>query len=487
MTIQHCTFTNNEALNGSSLWCQIGWNEGKDVDNCLVLYNNKFSFKPSDTNPVNVFIQSNSLKSEITPNANVFIGLCSFEGENINGGNQKHLVIYEKGAFQSIVFNDCNCIQGNQNTVTISSTVAPNNANLKFECVNMDKCAADDSEQPPATDECQSYPKREEAYGKEITLQKSCFNQLKSTSREGGAVRVINSKLNLNECKFANCSCLNSGGAVYVYFSIDNCRLTANKCVFENCTSEEEGGAFYFTNEFASESSIENCKFYNNNAVSHGGALYYAPCSHSKLARNLFVNNSCTATSKIHGSAVYALIQDVNVKQSQGRLLLADNSVVIEGNKIRSQPIENAQQLYVNLKKTGNVKIGANSFSFNGANVTSANSKYVQVAADEGSSMQVTGQICIDHDGTRTGVVSGINSNVEYDCHKADPEFDNVFDGDDKEKKSNVGMIIGVIIAVIAVIVIIVVVVIFIKRKKSYNRYVSDLGEDGLVDNSDGA
>ena len=490
LSIQHCTFTNNEALNGSSIWCQVGWNSGSDDNDQFVLYNNKFTFIPSDTNSVNVYIQSNTLNENIAPNANAFIGLCSFEGQNINGEIHKNLIISENGAFQSIDFNDCNCIQGEQNTVTIPAIVTNNN-NLKFNCINMDKCTASDSEKPPETDECKSFPAHQEIFGKSLSLEKSCFYNLRSTTREGGAARIINSNVELENCRFINCSSSKSGGALYVDFSIDKCELEIENCLFENCQSNNQGGAFYFSNVYASESSIKNCRFTNNNAASHGGALYYSPCSNSKLLNCLFVNNSCTANQQTHGFAVYVLIQNINTKRVSGKLRLKDeddNTVVIDGNRIRSEPVDDTQQMYVDVKKTGSVKIGSNSFSFNGVNVTTAKSKYIQVAADEGAKVATTGNICVDHDGTKSGLISGIDSsNVDYNCHKADSEFDNEpndGNGGNNKNKSKTGMIVGIVVAVVVVIVIIVVVVILVKKKS--NKYVSDLNEDGIADNQTG-
>lgn len=489
LSIQHCTFTNNVAASGSSLWCQIGWNEGKDVDNNLVLYNNKFTFTPSDSNPTNVYIQSNSLKENIAPNANILIGLCQFDGENIDGTKHKSLLISEVGAFQSIVFTDCNCFKGDQKTVVINVATAPNRDNLKFNCVNNNQCPAD-SEQKPGNDECKSYPKRQESFGSSLKLEKTCFENLKSTSREGGALRVVNSNLELEKCRFTACSSTENGGALYVSYSIDNCELEVENCTFENCESNAQGGAFYFSNSYQSESSIIKCIFRNNKAASHGGALYFSPCAFSLLASNLFVDNSCPNDQKAHGSAVYIIVQNLNVKQVSNSLKLTDDEddskVIIQGNKIRSQPVENSQQMFVDVKKSGSVKIDSNSFSFNGAEVPSASSKYVQVSVDEGADIEVAGQLCVDYKDSTKNLVSGIEFNIDYDCHKADPEFDNEFDDVSKKKKNNTGMIVGIVIGVVVVIAVVCVVVYFVLRKKNEGKYISDLGEDGLIDTNGG-
>ena len=485
LTIQHCTFNNNEAKNGSSLWVQVGWYEGSDENDRLVLYGNNFNFQPSETNTVNVFITSNNLKEEISPNANVLLGHCTFTASNINGDSQKNLIIAENGTFQSIVFTECNCIQGGQNTVLITAASAPNlNDAFKFDCTNIDQCPSG-SEQPPASDECPSYQNRQEIYGKKVKIEKTCFYGLKS-SREGGAIRAVNSEIELDKCRFTSCSSENDGGAVYVSFTTKDCELEIEECVFEDCSSGAQGGALFFNNDYAkSESEIKECKFIRNAASSHGGALYYAPCANSKLLNCFFVNNSCKSESSTHGSSIYVLIQNQNGEKSSMRMRTKDDDddddddhkVIIDGNRVRSEPAKDSQQMYINLKKNGQLKLGGNSFSFNGATEKPSNSKYIQIAAEEGAKLSVAGETCVDSI-EESGLVSGINSDVKYDCHKADAEFDNVSGNPPEKKKSNVGLIVGIVVAVVVVIVIVIVVVVVCLKRKGRNNYISDLGND---------
>lgn len=485
LTIQHCTFNNNEAKNGSSLWVQVGWYEGSDENDRFVLYGNNFNFQPSETNPVNVFITSNNLKEEISPNANVLLGHCTFTASNINGDSQKNLIIAENGTFQSIVLTECNCIQGGQNTVLITAASAPNlNDAFKFDCTNIDQCPSG-SEQPPASDECPSYQNRQEIYGKKVKIEKTCFYGLKS-SREGGAIRAVNSEIELDKCRFTSCSSENDGGAVYVSFSTKDCELEIEECVFEDCNSGAQGGALFFNNDYAkSESEIKECKFIRNAASSHGGALYYAPCANSKLLNCFFVNNSCKSESSTHGSSIYVLIQNQNGEESSMRMRTKDDDddddddhkVIIDGNRVRSEPAKDSQQMYINLKKNGQLKLGGNSFSFNGATEKPSNSKYIQIAAEEGAKLSVAGETCVDSI-EESGLVSGINSDVKYDCHKADAEFDNVSGNPPEKKKSNVGLIVGIVVAVVVVIVIVIVVVVVCLKRKGRNNYISDLGND---------
>ncbi|KAK8836775.1 hypothetical protein M9Y10_037297 [Tritrichomonas musculus] len=486
LTIQHSKFTNNEAANGSSLWVTVGWYNKKAEDgDQFNLYGNTFEFKPSQTNPINVYVKSNKLNEGFNPNANIFIGHCTFIASNIDGNSQKHLVVDEDGTFQSLVFTECNCIQGAENTVSINAASKPNLENaFHYNCNNIDQCPSG-SEKPPASGECSSYENRRELYGNEFTIKNSCFYNLKSaTSREGGAIRAVNTKLEVEDCRFKSCSSGNDGGAIYVCFTIKGCEFELEKCTFEDCSSSSQGGAVFFDNNFVSESSIEDCKFINNKASQNGGALYYAPCGNSKLSKCFFVNNSCTSSDNIRGSSIYVYIQNLNSKSALKNLKLQDdddNKVVIEGNRFRSQPVEGAQQMYINLKKTGNLQLGENAFSFNGVKEAPKDSKYIQVRADEGAQLAVTGEICVDS--TQTDLISGIDSNIKYDCHRADQEFDSQQPGGKKGKK-NVGMIVGIVVAVVVVIVVVVVVVVVVLRKKKSTQYISDLADD--VDNQSG-
>lgn len=496
LTIQNCIFNNNIAKTGSSLWVQVGWNEGnKDNDNRFVSYGNTFVFQATEETPVNVYIKSNSLKENINPNANLFLGHCNFVASNINGEIQKHLVIDESGEFQSIVFTDCNCIQGGEETVLINVSSKPNLENaFKFYCNNINQCPSSDSEQPPPSDECSSYQKRQEIYGKEHEIKKSCFYNLRS-QREGGAIHASNAEIELEECRFKNCKSEGDGGAVYISFTIRDCELDIKKCIFEDCSSIKQGGGVFFENKFASESSIKECDFIRNNASSHGGALYYAPCANSKLLKCFFVNNTCTQTSNSYGSSVYVIVQNINLKKfiKKSKLTkddddddddIEDRNVFIDGNRIRSEPVENDRQVYINLKKTGKLQLGENSFSFNGAMETPSNTKYIEVSADEGADFSVTGEICVDA-AESTDLIAGIGSNIKSDCHKADSEFDAESREPPKSKgKSNVGLIVGVVVAVVVVIVIIVVVVVVVVKRKNRNQYISDIADD---DNNSGA
>ena len=393
------------------------------------------------------------------------------------------------GTFQSIVFTDCNCIQGDENTVFINATSKPNLDNaFHYNCNNIGQCPSG-SEKPPESSECKNMETRREIYGGQFEIENSCFYDLKSSaSREGGAIHAINTKIELENCRFKSCSSDKEGGAVYVSFSISECQFEIEKCTFEDCSSGAQGGALFFENKFASKSSIKECKFINNKAASHGGAVYYSPCANSKLSKCFFVNNTCTGSNNVYGSSIYILVKNLNTMNKMTKLRIKDdeetNKVIVEGNRIRSEPAEGIQQMYINLKKTGNLQLGDNSFSFNGAKETPKNSKYIDVKTDEGAQLEVTGDICVDLN--NASLINGINTNIEYDCHKADSENDENNTGGKNKNKNNVGMIVGIVVACVVVIAIVVVVVILVKRKKDQNKYISDIGDGDVADGSTG-
>ena len=74
----HSTFTDNEAVNGSSLYAQVGYKNGKDTNDRFTLYGNKFAFTPSEGHNVNVFIEIIALAENIEPRANVYLGENKF-------------------------------------------------------------------------------------------------------------------------------------------------------------------------------------------------------------------------------------------------------------------------------------------------------------------------------------------------------------------------------------------------------------------------
>lgn len=161
--------------------------------------------------------------------------------------------------------------------------------------------------------------------------------------------------------------------------------------------------------------------------------------------------------------------------------------VVIEGNRFRSEPVTQTQQLFINLKKSGQLEFNSNSFSFNKAEEIPSGAKYIQLQKDEGAVLAVKDDICVDN---KESLVSGFDSdvNIQTDCHVADPENDHELEGDDQggKKKNNVGLIVGVTVAAVVVVAIIVVVVVFVVLRKKQGNYVSDLNEDEVADNNSG-
>lgn len=266
--------------------------------------------------------------------------------------------------------------------------------------------------------------------------------------------------------------------------------LEIEKCTFNSCSSGKLGGSIYFHNQNPhSESSIEECRFENSIAVEGAGAVYFAPCANSEMKKNLFINNLCV-NNNAHGSSLLALIE----KENNLKLKLKDEEeeiepVVIENNKFRSKPVSNSQQLYIDLKKQGELVFDSNSFSFDKTSNDKipSNSKYITLVKEETAILHLNGEICLDNS---IALIDGLDSNAKIatDCHKADAENDNDFD-DTKNKsvggKKKVGLIVGVAVAaVVVVVIVVIVVVIFVVRKKSMGRNIDDIRTDDIADNS---
>ncbi|KAK8841981.1 hypothetical protein M9Y10_026192 [Tritrichomonas musculus] len=495
-SVQYCTFSNNQAdLKGSSIWCRIGQDQGNDSGDRASFYGNTITFTPSKTNTINVYIESNKLTEETSPNANFIFGRNALLTTDTNVQGYKQLEINEVGTFESISFTECNCIQGSESSVTITVKTAPDTKNLIYNCQNLNQCPSGDEKPPETNDKCQSYPSRLESFKDEIEREKACFNNLVAPElREGGAVRSINAKVELENCHFTNCSTDSNGGAVYVSFSGSQAELEIKGCTFVSCYSGSKGGAVYYINTNPRcESTFENLRFEENKAANGAGAFYYSPCANSIMKKCFFVNNTCT-NKKAQGSSLYVLVANENqntLSVKPGKLAIkADDEikpVIIEENRFRSEPAATTQQCYINLKKTGNLQFNTNSFSFNNATDIPKGTQYVYLSKDEGAVFKVEDDICVD---SAEQLVGGFDESVKVstDCHNADASNDDDVtekdpgDGGKGGKKTNVGMIVGIVVAVVVVIAVVVVVVIFVIRKKS-NKYISDLNEEEGAEN----
>lgn len=495
-SVQYCTFNNNKAdLKGSSIWCRIGQDQGNDSDDRASFYGNTITFTPSETNTINVYIESQKITNETSPNANLIFGRNTLSATSTNVKDYELLEINEVGTFESIVFSECNCIQGAESSVNITAKTAPDTKNLIYNCQNLNQCPSGDEKPPETNDKCQSYPSRLESFKDEIEREKACFNNIVAPElREGGAVRSINAKVELENCHFTNCSTDSNGGAVYVSFSGSQAELEIKGCTFVSCYSGSKGGAVYYINTNPRcESTFENLRFEENKAANGAGAFYYSPCANSIMKKCFFVNNTCT-NKKAQGSSLYVLVANENqntLSVKPGKLAIkADDKikpVIIEENRFRSEPAATTQQCYINLKKTGNLQFNTNSFSFNNATDIPKGTQYVYLSKDEGAVFKVEDDICVD---SAEQLVGGFDESVKVstDCHNADASKDDDVtekdpgDGGKGGKKTNVGMIVGIVVAVVVVIAVVVVVVIFVIRKKS-NKYISDLNEEEGAEN----
>ncbi|KAK8843150.1 hypothetical protein M9Y10_025346 [Tritrichomonas musculus] len=527
LTINNCHFENNEATNkGSSAYLRVGHNNIKNTveeHDTFYIMNNVFIFTPSDNNKVNLYLENKVLTDETdVAHANVYFGGCTFSSTNTNIEEYKHIEIVEnEGGFETFTFNSCNCVKQGENTISIPPTIKFEN--IQFGCLSLDTCTPgnptteastshsassptvetssqfsntdvippDYTTQSPTDDQCESYPNRQESVKQAIKLEKACFFNLHSpNSVDGGAISAINASLELENCQFTKCSSSGNGGAIYVTFSSPDCELEIEECIFNSCSSGKFGGSIYFTSSNPrAESSIEECKFEENKAQQGAGAIYYSPCANSEMKDNLFVNNYCN-NDNAQGSSLYVIIANQSRKKIKDDDDEEIKAVVIENNRIRSKPVNNSQQLFIDLKKDCELYFNSNSFSFDKTNSEDipSNAKYIHLSMENSSVIHINGEICVDN--KDDPLVEGFDSdaNIVTDCHKADSENDQNFGDNDDNKskdKSNLALIIGVAAAgVVVVVVIVLVVVLIVLRKKSMGRYIEDINTDDIADNS---
>ena len=169
-----------------------------------------------------------------------------------------------------------------------------------------------------------------------LTVDSSKFYNLHSSS--GGAISA-ESGFNISNCIFENNSAHGKGGAIYTWrdynvgegpYIIQNCsfnnnyalgadggalylagdvyEFTLSNCSFYNSYSES-GGAVYCNENLI----LDGCRFENNSAKYHGGALYVRLTI--KLTENpsIFINNhgTCDDDVKSQGGAIYTHFIDV--------------------------------------------------------------------------------------------------------------------------------------------------------------------------------
>ena len=108
-----------------------------------------------------------------------------------------------------------------------------------------------------------------------------------STELFGGAIVMKNnSSPTIRNCKFVNNVAQQHGGAIHAFGGdpkIENCEFKNNH------TNLYDGGALYING--ASNTTITNCLFNGNIAVRHGGAMVLINTTISKVTNCTFVNN----------------------------------------------------------------------------------------------------------------------------------------------------------------------------------------------------
>lgn len=393
VSIQRCKFNGNKAaIKGSSIWYRVG-DEHDMNHHILILYRNSFIFSANENNINNVYIESSNLSLTQKPNANVFIGLCTFSSKNDTFYGYKNLEVFENGKFEAFNLTECNCIQGSNDTVSFNFNLLDIfNEFLFFNCENADECQAESiiSPQPPVTDECDQYPNRQDYVGGSgVEFEKACFSNFRSPIlQDGGAIHVINAQVDLETCCFTNCSTEGNGGALFVILSFLDCEIEIEECIFDSCRASENGGAVYvYVSENNNELEVDDtrCQFcssgqnggafyiyfngincniefeestfdsntaideggaiyfvskkasrstyeelkFVNNSASNAGAFYYSPFSFSKLCRSDFFNNTCTGSNC--SSSVYLLIDpNKDVESEENETMINNNSKMIK-------------------------------------------------------------------------------------------------------------------------------------------------------------
>lgn len=456
ISICHCTFENNNAVNGSSLYAKVGHANGKDTNDRITIFGNTFTIAPTVEKSTNVYIESVKLDENIEPRAVVYFGNNKFAHESTL--SHFSLFVDDQGQLKDFVFIGYNCIQSGLDTVHIPNTVNGVEQYIIIDCPGMNQYP--EPSLPPATEECSTFSVRRDEVTN-LDIRNTCFADIKAPANfDGGAIRIVNAPLYLQACRFTRCSSERDGGAVYAFYTGNTCDLDISRCIFQSCTAGLSGGAVYFVNEMPTKSSITNNKFIDNEAVANGGGLFYSPSARSALNSNFFLNNKLSKSNN-RGTALYAIIRNLNAN-------INNDNVDISNNRFRSELTPNSQQFYINMKKSGRLHLGFNAFSFNKAEITGVSSKYIYLLNDEGSDFQLKGDICVDSNETRPGLVYGIDNNIKYDCHRADEEWDNYVEPD-QEKELNLGLAIGIAVicgVVVIAIVIVILVVITIKDRR---------------------
>ena len=325
LNLENCQFNNNEAsTKGSSAYLKLGHENiknGVEEHDTFKIHNNIFTFSPSSSNTVNVYIENDKITDETDPaHANVYFGGNTFtidSSSELSSGYLHLEVVENQGLFESFNFDSCNCVHQEQITVKIAPGL--NLTNFNFGCTAIDTCTPNVvTPTPPPTPDAEGYtphePIREPTIN--INVQKCTFNKLDNLEGNGGAILITFSKkvsCVVNDCKFNECKGSN-GGAIYASYSTSTSyKFNITNTIFTACECTEKGGAVYIQSAQSLKHTfnITDCTFSGNKA-SYGGGLYAELRDQLNLENCHFVNNE--ASTK--GSSAYLKLGHENIKNS---------------------------------------------------------------------------------------------------------------------------------------------------------------------------
>lgn len=121
-----------------------------------------------------------------------------------------------------------------------------------------------------------------------FTIRDGKANGTAVNEQLGGAIYIANaSKPTIRNCKFVNNNALQHGGAIYGTGGA----VKVEKCIFEsNTTTQYDAGALYLTS--ADSNIIVNCLFNGNTAARYAGAVVVQNTPMSRIINCTFVKNT---------------------------------------------------------------------------------------------------------------------------------------------------------------------------------------------------
>lgn len=128
-----------------------------------------------------------------------------------------------------------------------------------------------------------------------------------NTAANGGALEFWGYKLILQNNQFESNYAQGDGGAMLLIFSeefMESKEVQIESSIFKNNSCKASGGAIFLSNypNSFSDARIQNCLFFQNTALSKGGALYFVSENSYLMFSNLSFNENKAST----GGAVYS-------------------------------------------------------------------------------------------------------------------------------------------------------------------------------------